>query len=347
MSADKTSIAVIGAGIIGLSCAWELTKRGASVTIYEKNWPPRGASWAAAGMLAPSYEFDGSSHWLDLCSASNGLWPGFASDLEKESNLHIDYHSGPSIAVGCDRADAEGLGRLAHMLTEYGGAHKGLSVSDACKRVEGLSHKTTGALELPDDGWVDPRSVLDALSAALKAHGCNIDTREISDLADLTNHDDVLITAGYESQRLSGLAVNAITGVMLAYRAKDFPLKQVIRAGLEYAVPRNEVTIFGATVGDVDAPQDYLMARAQQLFPSLADKQPIDCWTGKRPKLGSGKPVLGQLADEGPFIATGHYRNGILLAPITAKIMADMILEKKVSELTASFSPDSFSAAST
>ncbi|MEM9669287.1 MAG: FAD-dependent oxidoreductase [Pseudomonadota bacterium] len=352
-------VAIIGAGIIGLSCAWELARRGVTVSIYDKDDPTRGASWAAAGMIAPGYEAasedDAHPFLLELCLASAKLWPGFANDLEDASGIEVGFHPGPTIAVSTNPGQTR---RLEKIRTSLG--KRGIDCSapplDELRELEPLlSGGVQAGLVIPTDGRVNNRLVLEALASACKKAGVVFHREHVPGIAgtsraSLPNAPLILWAGGFADsaspEALPALeAMYGVRGEMIAFDHKDIAIHHVIRCGKEYAVPRNGQTLIGATTKEEADPQSYLKAAATMFLQGVDNASIIDSWGGCRPATPDHAPLLGKVATS-TFAATGHYRNGILLAPITAQIMADMILDNKVSELAAAFSPDRFATVS-
>jgi len=163
-------IAIIGAGIIGLSCAVEMAERGASVSIYDKGDPGRGASWAAAGMLAPAYEAVGGGEvhprLFELCFQGAALWPGFVARLEQTCGHELGYRPGPSLAVATTQAEMRRLQVVGQRLERHAVSHEYLSTQEARRAEPGLGAAVQMALRLPSDGHVDNRRVVSGLLAA-------------------------------------------------------------------------------------------------------------------------------------------------------------------------------------
>ena len=366
------SVAIIGAGIIGLSCALALAERDVSVTLYETNWPPRGASWAAAGMLAPAFEAigveNGHTDLFELCDASMRLWPEWAAKIEKVSGLPSGYHPGPSLAIARTLDEAARLERLATTLADYDFApslyKEDLSALDAS-----VTRDAVAALVLPSDGQADNRLTLRALMACIEAHErieVRIGTaplRRRGSGLDHAGHDATLLTAGWQSgsvlvqdgaqdldiRTLDPVLneIEPIGGQMLAVEAIAGGPKLTLRAGHVYIVPKSDRIIIGATsepgrvLVQSEAEQiAHLRAQAIAICPILEHAEILDSWAGVRPGLKHHAPLLGETRVPGLFVASGHYRNGILLAPITAQIIADLIVHGETSDLAAAFRPD-------
>ncbi|MCR9270084.1 MAG: FAD-dependent oxidoreductase [Hyphomonadaceae bacterium] len=365
------SIAIIGAGIIGLSCALELANRGTDVTLYETAWPPRGASWAAAGMLAPAFEAvgveGGHPNLFELCECAVRLWPAWADALERESEQTAGYYPGPSLALALDATEAERLTALQLALKDHAFAPE--PCTDRLNDIEpSLTSMAVTGLLLPSDGQVDNRLTLAALVTCAERHP-RIEIRvEAASLhfqnggLDHAGHDATLLTAGWETGSVMVAtdrgnieigkldpalqAIEPIGGQMLSVAPISDGPNRTIRAGHLYIVPKTDRIIIGATSepGQVlrqPVPEQIarLRAKAIEICPSLANAAVLDSWAGVRPGLKSFAPLLGETRVPGLFVAAGHYRNGILLAPITAQIMADLILDQNPSELSQAFSP--------
>ena len=365
------SVAVIGGGIIGLSCALALADRGVRVTIYDINWPPRGASWAAAGMLAPAFEAaaDPDTHpdLFRLCDVSAQLWPDWAARLQVRSGLPSGYLPGPSLAVATTRADAEMFRRVETILSDHPLAP--IDCTSTVHEVEpAVTRDARAALLLPSDGQADNRQTLDALIACITGHDqiqvcegpaplCAHETG-----LDHAGHDATLIAAGWQSGsvevasgsklvRLADLVplfdkIKTLGGQMLAVAPIEQAPKMTVRCGHLYIVPKPDRIIIGATTepGRILEQADPvtiadLRRQAIDLCPVLAEAPVIESWVGVRPGTRDHAPILGETNIPGLFAATGHYRNGILLAPITAKIVADLIVEGRVTDLGAAFAP--------
>lgn len=380
MSADSTpqaSIAIIGAGIIGLSCAVELADRGLRVSLYDKTWPPRGASWAAAGMLAPAFEAiaEPGTHpnLFDLCDQSARLWPEWARKLEQRTGLTSGYHPGPSLAIALDAPQTQKLTAVTSTLKTRSDAPE-----DCTSRLQSLEPAIqTGvqsAILLPSDGQADNRKTLAALVSCAEAHpSITIRPREAPlrserNRLDHAGHDATLLTAGWgtsvvaveETGRRVPILnwdvmlddIDCYGGQMLAVAPVEGAPKMTVRCGHIYIVPKADRIIIGATTepgrrlqaAEPDVIAD-LQRRAAEICPALADAPVLESWVGIRPGTDDHAPILGETETPGLFVASGHYRNGILLAPITAQIMADLIVDGQSSTLAQAFSPQARLAA--
>ena len=375
LSLSSPRIAIVGAGIIGLSCAWELAKRGAQVTLFDSgSCPGRGASWAAAGMLAPAYEAAAepgvNPRLFDLCLKSARQWTDMSGAIAAVTKRDVLHSIGPSLAVAQTKDDRAQLSRLAEALNTRKIPFDVLSPDEAVQAEPCLRASNQGALRLPTDGQVDNRLLVDALIRALESQHRVAFVTGPAPLAMvqgqivLDGFDRVIFAAGWETARvrvgdstLGDIApmvrkIEPVAGHMLSFnRLPDGPA-MTVRSGALYIVPKAGRVIVGATMepGETSTRIDpaaigHLEAAAHALCPMLKRATIIEAWRGIRPGTPDHAPMIGALGETGAFIAAGHYRNGILLAPITAQIMADRMLEGKTSELAAAFSPARFAAA--
>jgi glycine oxidase len=374
-SLSSPRIAIVGAGIIGLSCAWELARRGAHVTLFDSGfYPGRGASWAAAGMLAPAYEAaaepGANPRLFDLCLKSAGQWIDMSGAIAAVTKRDVLHSIGPSLAVAQTAEDRIQLASLAEALTARKIPFDVLSPDEAVQAEPCLRAGNKGALRLPTDGQVDNRLLVEALIRALQSQEQVAFVTGIAPLAMaqgkivLAGFDRVIFAAGWETASvrvgdtpLGDIApmlrkIEPVAGHMLAFNHLPDGPKMTVRSGALYIVPKAGRLIVGATVEpgetstriDSDA-IDRLEAAAHALCPVLKRATIIEAWRGIRPGTPDHAPMIGALGETGAFVAAGHYRNGILLAPITAQFIADYVLDGKTSDLASAFSPARFAAA--
>ena len=369
-------IAVIGGGVIGMCCALSLSDRGAEVTLLERGQPGRGASWAAAGMLAPAFEAAAESHahprLFDLCMEGARHWQSFAPRLRELTDRSLDYGHAGALACAATPEQGELLMKLAQACADRGVPHSCLEADEALNLEPNLSSDLIAALELPTDQQVDNWAVIDALQAALKRAGVQVlggsdvssidgDPGELRvDTAPDRTFDRILWTTGQKASAsilYNGTASHiAPAGAVIPVKGQMFSLaptkhspRRVLRFGSGYVAPKPSRIVVGATVEwGVDDEQaelqviDTLRQQAAQVCPSLADGEITHIWAGVRPGTADHAPIFGASRLPGVYIATGHYRNGILLAPLTGEIMADLLLNGTRTVLAAAFSPERF-----
>lgn len=324
------TVNIVGAGIIGLASAWRLAQRGWQVTVFDRREPIREASWAAAGMLAPGGEMDSDSPLSRMALRSLGMYPEFVRDLEEESGIAVEYRQCGAIEVAFDDA---GLAAL----TDKAARQAGIGIRSKTCRYGDLA-----ARRYPDDAIVDPLCINEALLTVCRQRGVVI--REHEPVAEvLTNgsgvrtahgeypSDRVLIAAGaWSSALLTGLPrAWPVRGHLLYFEMAPGLLTTIVRGEHTYVLQREAGGIIaGSSMEDagfdrtVDAAiADDIHRRAAKLMPALADAKPADCWNGLRPATDVG-PVVGRFKDTNIWTAYGHFRNGILLAPVTAETIA-------------------------
>jgi glycine oxidase len=356
-------VIVIGAGIIGLSLAISLRKQGLKVLIVERGEPGREASHAAAGMLVGSGAESPAALGV-LAEESARLYPEFVHELEDESGMKVDLRDQGTILISSDSASS----LLAPEVGEPLSADQFQSLEPAlAAHGRGLPelHELGYSAEYISERSVDPRKLTAAAIKAARHRGVDISSgNEVKNL---------LISAGrvtgVQTEKTSysaGIVVNCagawagcigphrfpvrpVKGQMLAVVGGPI-LKHVIRSEEVYLVPRSDGRVLiGSTLEDAGYNKQTDVSTIQRLFhaalelvPGLAESKVHEDWAGLRPGTADELPVLGETSTAGYFAATGHYRDGILLAPITAQVMTDVILGKPVSHDLKPFSAARF-----
>ncbi len=361
--------------MIGLSIGLRLAEAGCHVDVFDRGDAGRGASHAAAGMLAAGVEAEpGEQRLLPLCQASQAMWPEYALQLEAASGAQVDLRLDGTLVVALNRDDVESLRHKYDFQSKLGISMQWLSGAAAREREPYLHPRTAAAVFSPGDGQVDNRKFVSALKTAyLRAGGLLHEHTAVSGidvaagrvrgvvLGDrLHTAEFVVLAAGAWSRMLSGLPASAIPpvrpvkGQMLSVRMNpEDPLaRHVIWAPKSYLVPRKDGRlIVGATTEEKGFDANLtaggvmaLLEAAWRVLPGI-EELPIDeMWTGFRPGSRDDAPVLGPAPEvDGLVLATGHHRNGILLAPITAITMADFILTGDLDDRVAPFGIGRFS----
>jgi glycine oxidase len=363
---------VVGGGVIGLGIAWRATHAGMTVTVVDEA-PGRGASWAAAGMLAPVTELHyGEDELLALNLASAARWPGFAAEVEEASGQPVGYRPGGTLAVARDADDNAALEDLYRFQLRCGLDVQRLR-SRECRQLEpGLHPSIRGGVLAAGDHQVDNRALVLALLGACERAGVRMLAGRVAELAtqddrvtgvvlaggEARSAGTVVLAAGCWSGGLGGLAAEAlppvrpVKGQLLYLRGPaDQPLCSGNVRGLEvYVVPRGDGrVVVGATVEEqgfdtrvtAGSVHDLLRA-AMELLPDAGELELLETVVGLRPGSPDNAPMLGPAGPEGLVVATGHYRNGILLTPVTADAVAELLATGQVPELIAPFGPGRF-----
>lgn len=361
MKRQQTDVAIVGAGIIGCSIARELALRGVDVSVFERDSPGRSATWAAAGMLSPLGEADGEGPFLDLADESLRRFPNFVRAVRQESGLDIEYRTTGKLHVSLGDADDE-LSALAAAPVASRFDVTALARDDVLSLEPSVSAAVTSAVLVGRDHCVNNRSLAQALTAAATAAGVTFrKARPVTGVMSrsgaiagirLANGEEVhaanvVIAAGAWSGELAGLPrtlpVRPVRGQMFAVHGAPAPghargaaLERVVQTRSCYIIPREDGRLLvGATVEDVGfdtgpTPRGIagLMTAATDVIPRIADMPLVETWAGFRPATPDRLPVLGPDPDlSGLFYATGHFRNGILLSPVTAAYIAELIAE--------------------
>jgi glycine oxidase len=347
---------IVGGGVIGLSCAWRAARRGARVAIVERSQPPAGSTRVAAGMLAPVGELAfGEPELLKMTLAAAELYPDFVAELEQASGLPTGYRRDGALHVALDRDEAAELRRVHELQRSLGLGAEWLPPR-RCRELEpGLTPSFNGGVHAPDEASVDPRALAAALLAALEAEervelltgtGVGGALREGERIAGVRTESgeelraaSVVLAAGAWSGQAEWLPeparppVRPVKGQILELRARDgaAPCSRVVSSERVYLVPRPDGRlIVGATVEEqgfntaVTAGGVHeLLREAYRLLPDVAEMELVEATAGLRPATPDNLPLVGESGVEGLLWATGHYRNGILLAPLAA----DAIIE--------------------
>ncbi len=366
---------VIGAGLIGSAIAVRLAQDGLRVALLEKNVPAREASWAGAGMLSPAPDSSASIPLVPFGRASLSLYPQFVAEIEEISGLRVGYRSDGAIEVLFSANAERELSTLVALHHALGLRSEPLPLDEAYKLEPGLTRRAQAAAFLPYEGSVDNRALTEALLAAASACGAELFPATYAHQVIMERGrctgvrtesgvtfaaQDVIVAAGAFSGLLEGivpkLATRPIRGQMAALKFQDQPIRHVVRCEHGYIVPRDcaapQRVVTGSTLEDAGFDKhvtaggiERILSAAQELVPKLAHAEVAEIWCGLRPDTPDHLPLLGPAGVDGLTIATGHFRNGILLTPITAKLVREWIVEKHVSMDWDVFDPLRFAGA--
>jgi glycine oxidase len=370
-----SEVVVVGAGIIGMACAWRLAQRGRSVTVIDPA-PGSGATWTAAGMLAPLTELHyGEEALLRLNLIAAQGYPEVIAELEAATNRDVGYLRCGTVQAAWDAADLATL-RDLHARQNSLGLRSELLTQRELRRLEpGLASGLPGALFVENDHQIDNRALHAALFRAALDAGARFVTEPVAALlttggavtgaATAEGHefraDSVVLAAGAHSRHVAGLPEDAlppvrpVKGQTLRVRTTGAaPISRVVRGLVKgspvYLVPRaNGEIVVGATSEEVgfDArPRTgavyELLRDAIALLPELSEAEWLEVSTGLRPATPDNAPIVGPSSTPGLIVATGHYRNGVLLAPITADAVAALVNGEPVPAALEPFGPDRF-----
>jgi glycine oxidase len=355
----QLDVVVVGGGIIGLAIAWRARQAGLTVALLERDLAGRATSSVAAGMLAPVAEVEFGAtgrRLLELGLRSARMWPAFASELEASTGASVGLLRTGTLLAARDDDDARELERQLDFRRSLGLGVRRLRPSEARELEPALAPTVRLALEAPDDHSVDPRLVLDALGRACRAAGVQLrerapvarvelDGRRVAGVTLATGErvaaQEVVLAAGPWSERVDGLPEDArvpvrpVRGQILRLRDPAGPglLNRVLRFRGGYLVPRGDGRyVLGATVeerGFELAPTAggvyELLRDARELVPGTSELEIEELSVGLRPGTPDNAPAIGRGALAGLIWATGHYRNGVLLAPLTAELVAGVL----------------------
>ncbi len=354
----RSRVHVVGGGVIGLACAWELSRNGHEVTLVAPAPGRDGASWVAAGMLAPVTEVQfGESALTALLVEGARRWPDFAAGLEAATGHLVGYDTTGTVTVALDASDRASLDDLLAYQHALGLEAYRRSASECRRLVPALSPALRGGSEVPGDHQVDNRALLGALAEACRRGGVAFIGATVVALvagpglvlADgrRLGSDHVVLAAGTGVTAIAGAALPSlrpVKGHILRLGPPDatVPLLSRTVRGLVhgrsvYLVPRRDGSIVvGATVEERGADTAVragavheLLCDARAIVPGVDELELLEASTGLRPATPDNTPRIGWTGLDGVLAAVGHYRNGILLAPLTAERVVELIERRR------------------
>ena len=364
-------VVIIGGGVIGLTIARALKQRGVrEVMLIERGRPGAEASWAAGGILAPQVEADHADDFFRLACASRDLYPAFAQSLQEETGIDVELDTTGTVCVGFTPEDDKDLRRRYEWQASEGLRVEWLSGGEARRLEPCLSASVASALRLPNDFEVENRRLVKALLSANKRLGVQIisnclvsavriedeKVRGVETSSGFVSAPTVVVAAGawsssIDSPGLPLIEIEPVRGQMLCFSADSNIVRHVIFSARGYVVPRRDGHVLAGSTAEhvgldkrvTDDGIKSIKAMAGQISDVIAGLPIIDSWAGLRPRAKDDLPVLGPCEEvKGLFYATGHYRNGILLAPITGEVIAVAIVEGVMPATLDAFSADRF-----
>lgn len=365
---NRYDVVVAGGGLIGASIAFELAQAGLQVGVFDAHEPGREASWASAGMISPAPEGLDTIPLVPLNKASAAMYPNFVKAVEELSGQDVEYRPDGAMELFWQGDVREEVSTLMAVYHGVGLRAEALSGERARELEPGLLEEVQGGVLRPDESSLENRVLTRATLEAARRRGVDIFSGNgamgiwkkgghCNGLL-LTNGRVeakwTIIAAGCFSAKIEGVAAYApvfpTKGQMVALRCEAVKIEHVLWSENVYLVPRNDGRIVaGSTAERVGFDHDVtaggmkkILDGAIELIPALAKSRIQETWAGLRPDSPDHLPILGPTDLEGLLIATGHFRSGILLAPLTAQLMREWITSQKVSVEWERFSPMRF-----
>ena len=367
----KFDAAIAGGGVIGGAIALELSRAGMRVGVFDRQQPGQEASWASAGILSPAPESPGMIAMVPLGKKSQSLYPEFVAQVEEISGRNVGFRPKGTLEALFSHDTKAELSTIIALHHGLGLKAEPLRAEDARELEPALSEEVEAAVLRPEEASVDNRALTAAVLEAAQRSGAEIFSgngakaiwREGNRCAGLVLQNEkveakwTVIAAGCFSATIEGIApyapVRPAKGQMVALRADELKMERVLWSEKIYLVPRNDGRILaGATVEYAGFDKrttaggiEKVLSAAIDLAPGLADARIEETWAGLRPDSPDHMPILGPADLDGLLLATGHFRSGILLTPITARLVREWITEQRVSVDWDRFSPMRFRAA--
>jgi glycine oxidase len=363
---------IIGGGVIGLTIARALAQRGVrDVCLIERASLGTEASFAAGGILAPQAEANARDEFFELASRSRDLYEDFAAALREETGVDVELDSTGTLYIALTDYDLREIEKRYEWQTKAGLAVERLSTKEARELEPCIGEAVRGALRFPRDIQVENRRLLNALVSSvdkLKVHistetnveSIAIERRGIQGVQTsrgFVSCSKAIVAAGTWSSTIENARtprIEPVRGQMICFDAKPQLTRHIIYSPRGYLVPRHDGRLLAGSTGEnagftkqvTAGGISRILANAHEISPAIENLPIVDTWSGLRPRAADGLPVLGPCGEiDGLFYATGHYRNGILLAPVTGELIGEAVAAGRISPLLAAFSPNRFDLA--
>lgn len=370
---------IVGGGVIGAAIAFELAAEKLRVLVVDRQEPGRETSWAAAGMLSPGPDSPEAVPLVPLAKESLQLYPDFVAAIEEASGRLVEFARKGTLELFAGPDGENERGKMIEEYRDLGLPIETISAAAARGLEPELGSAASAVAWLPEEATVDPRLLTEAVLAAAERRGAEIRagvaveslwcergacSGVIAADGEKIEGEHVVIAAGAfcgtikdcvsggERNLARYAQVRPVRGQLVALRSATMKLKKVLRSSRGYLVPRRDGRIIaGSTLENAGFVKQVtpdgirrILEGAKELAPALAGAEIVEQWAGLRPDSPDHLPIIGPTDMKGLLIATGHYRNGILLAPVTAKIVRDWIVSGKASFMAENFSPLRFTA---
>ena len=376
---------IVGGGIIGASLAFELARAHRSVLLLDRQQPGHEASWAAAGTISPAPDQEAIGIAAFGCE-SYRLYPAFISAIEAASGQSAGFHPEGAIELFFEPEGETERDERCTQIRAAGLSAEPLSLAEARRREPAIGPSARAALWIADEAYLDPRVLTQVALRAAQCAGAEVlagtevislitrngqcdgvlaartETHQAAELrvraAERVEAQHVLVAAGWRSKEIGGAELWApsspVRGQMAAFGRVPGAPRMILRSKHGYMAPREDGRVVAGSTLEPGALDQHptaaglrkIFSAATNMAPALADAPVFETWAGIRPDSPDHLPILGATDIHGLFIATGHYRNGMLLAPATAKYLAEWIVEGRISRYLEPFSPMRFAAAS-
>ncbi|MFZ0638530.1 MAG: glycine oxidase ThiO [Candidatus Acidiferrales bacterium] len=376
---------IVGGGIIGAALAFELARLPQSVLLLDRQEPGREASWAAAGTISPAPDQEAVGIAALGCE-SYRLYPDFIAAIEAATGQSAGFHPNGAFELFFEPSGEAERDHRLKQVREAGVAAEAISLAEARRREPAIGPSARAVLWIADEAYLDPRVLTRVTLAAAERTGAEIrgNTEVISVItrdgqcdgvlaartethqageqrvrtAEKIEARNVVIAAGWRSKEIGGAEswapATPVRGQMVAFGRVAGAPRTILRSERGYMAPREDGRIVAGSTLEPGALDKHptaaglrkILAAATEMAPALAEAPVLEIWAGIRPDSPDHLPIIGATDVEGLFIATGHYRNGMLLAPATAKYLAEWIVEGRASKYFEPFSPARFVAAS-